>query len=62
MYVALGAEWLLLGLGIPEWLTIIGLVGGLLLTFRVMARASVRYEEARRRREDGPEPAGKEEQ
>ncbi|HEX2235507.1 MAG TPA: hypothetical protein VHK89_04460 [Actinomycetota bacterium] len=42
---------MLLGLGLPEWLTIAGLVGGLLLTFAVMARASVRYEEARRRRE-----------
>ncbi len=40
-----------LGLGLPEWLTIIGLVGGLLLTFKVMARASLRYEEARRARE-----------
>jgi hypothetical protein len=38
------------------------LVGGLLLTFRVMARASVRYEEARRRREQLQEGgAGKEE-
>jgi hypothetical protein len=61
VYVALGAEWLLLGLGIPEWLTIIGLVGGLLLTFRVMARASLRYEEARRRREGGPGRTGKDE-
>ena len=42
---------MLLNLGWPEWLTIIGLVGGLLLTFKVMARASIRYEEARRRRE-----------
>ena len=42
---------MLLGLGAPEWLTIIGLVGGLLLTFKVMARASIRYEAARRRRE-----------
>jgi hypothetical protein len=41
----------LLGLGLPEWLTIVGLVGGLVLTFKVMARASVRYEEARVRRE-----------
>jgi hypothetical protein len=38
-------------LGWPEWLTIIGLVGGLLLTFKVMARASVAYEKARRARE-----------
>jgi hypothetical protein len=47
----------LLGLGVPEWLTIIGLVGGLVLTFKVMARASIRYEEARRRREQ-TEPVG----
>jgi hypothetical protein len=51
-----------LGLGVPEWLTIIGLVGGLLLTFKVMARASLRYEAARRRREQlGDQQAGKEE-
>jgi hypothetical protein len=42
---------MLFGLGVPEWLTIVGLVGGLLLTFRVMARASLKYEAARRRRE-----------
>ena len=40
-----------LGLGIPEWLLIIGIAGALWLTFRVMARASVRYEEARQARE-----------
>ena len=40
-----------LGLGLPEWVTIIGLVGGLLLTFRMMAKASVRYEAARKARE-----------
>ena len=40
-----------LGLGWPEWLTIIGLVGGLWLTFKVMARASVAYEKARKARE-----------
>jgi hypothetical protein len=40
-----------LGLGVPEWLTIIFLIGGLWLTFRVMARASVRYEAARKARE-----------
>ncbi len=40
-----------LGLGWPEWLTIIGVVGGLALTFRVMARASVAYERARQARE-----------
>ena len=44
---------MLFGLGIAEWVTIVGLVGGLLLTFVVMARASVRYEQARRAREQG---------
>ena len=42
---------MLFGLGWPEWLLIIGLVGGLLLTFRTMARASVAYEKARKARE-----------
>ncbi|MFN2389021.1 MAG: hypothetical protein ABR575_05375 [Actinomycetota bacterium] len=47
---------MLFGLGLAEWLTIIGVVGGLILTFRVMARASVAYEEkARRRREQQTE-------
>lgn len=41
---------MLLGLGWAEWLTIIGLVGGLILTFRIMARASVAYEKARKAR------------
>ena len=40
-----------LGLGLPEWLTIIFLVGGLWLTFKMMARASVAYERARLARE-----------
>ena len=40
-----------LGLGVPEWLLIIGLIGGLWLTFRIMARASVAYERARKARE-----------
>ncbi|HWL65493.1 MAG TPA: hypothetical protein VNP73_05915 [Actinomycetota bacterium] len=40
-----------LGLGLPEWLLIIGLVGGLWVTFKVMARASVAYEKARQARE-----------
>jgi hypothetical protein len=44
------------GLGWPEWLTIIGLVGGLLLTFKMMARASLAYEKARRRREAAARP------
>lgn len=42
---------MLFGLGWAEWLTIIGLVGGLILTFRIMARASVAYEKARKARE-----------
>ena len=41
----------MLGLGWPQWLLIIGLVAGLLLTFRIMAKASVAYERARIRRE-----------
>jgi beta-lactamase regulating signal transducer with metallopeptidase domain len=41
----------LLGLGIPEWLTIIGLLGGLILTFYIMAKASVAYERKRKARE-----------
>jgi hypothetical protein len=39
------------GLGWPEWLLILGLVGGLILTLKVMARASVAYEKARKARE-----------
>ncbi|MGI8707152.1 MAG: hypothetical protein ACR2LG_02950 [Actinomycetota bacterium] len=39
------------GLGWPEWLTIIGLVGGLFLTFYVMVRGARAYERARERRE-----------
>jgi hypothetical protein len=52
---------MLLGLGLPEWLTIIGLVGGLWLTFKMMARASVAYERARKRREQeaGGGPGGR---
>ena len=42
---------MLWGLGFPEWLTIIGLLGGLILTFYVMAKASVAYERKRRLRE-----------
>ena len=42
-----------LGLGLPEWLTIIGLVGGLIFTFYIMAKASVAYEAKRRAREAG---------
>jgi hypothetical protein len=43
----------LFGLGLPEWLTIIGLLGGLILTFYIMARASVAYEAKRKAREAG---------
>ena len=39
------------GLGWPQWLTIIGLVGGLVLTFWIMAKASKSYERARLARE-----------
>ena len=42
---------MLFGLGWPEWLTIIGLVGGLFLTFYLMAKGSVAYERARKARE-----------
>ena len=42
---------MLFGLGWPQWLTIILLVGGLLLTFKMMAKASIRYEAARKARE-----------
>lgn len=42
---------MLMGLGWPQWLTIIAMVGALLLTFGVMARASVAYERKRRERE-----------
>ena len=41
----------MLGLGLPEWLLIIGVVGGLIFTFRTMARASVAYAKAREARE-----------
>jgi hypothetical protein len=41
----------LFGLGIAEWATIIALVGGLILTFWVMAKASVAYERKRLERE-----------
>jgi hypothetical protein len=43
---------LFLGLGWPEWVTIIALLGGLWLTFRVMARASIAYDKARKAREE----------
>ena len=40
-----------LGLGPAEWVTILALLGGLWLTFKIMARASVAYERARQARE-----------
>ena len=46
---------MLFGLGLPQWLLIIGLIAALLLTFKVMARASVAYEKARQRREQASE-------
>ena len=42
---------MLLGLGWPQWLTIIAMIGALVLTFKVMARASVAYERKRQQRE-----------
>ncbi len=44
----------MLGLGWPEWLLIGGLVGALIGTFKLMARASVAYAKARasRKREE----------
>ena len=41
----------MLGLGWPQWLLILALIGGLVLTLKVMARASVAYEKARKARE-----------
>ena len=52
----------MLGLGWPQWLLIIGLIGGLVLTFKVMARASVAHEKARRRREQLQSSAVREEE
>ena len=46
------------GLGWPQWLTIIGLVGGLVLTFWVMVKASASYERARLAREAKAEADG----
>ena len=51
---------MLWGLGWPQWLTIIGLVGGLVLTFWVMAKASASYERARLAREARQNEAGSE--
>ncbi len=48
---------MLLGLGWPQWLTIILLVGGLILTFKMMVKASVAYEKARKAREAQAEQA-----
>jgi hypothetical protein len=41
----------LFGLGWPQWLTILALLGGLILTFKLMARASIAYGRARKARE-----------
>ncbi len=50
-----------LGLGWPEWLTIIGLIGGLILTFWIMGKASIAYQRAREARERrAAEPQGPE--
>jgi hypothetical protein len=49
-----------LGLGWPQWLTIIALVGGLILTFKIMARASIAYDKARRAREGADRDRGDE--
>jgi hypothetical protein len=46
---------LLLDLGWPQWLTIIALVAALIGTLKMMARASVAYDKARRAR-DRQEP------
>ena len=51
----------MLGLGWPQWLTIIALVAALVLTFKVMARASIAYDKARdrsARRARVPQDAG----
>jgi hypothetical protein len=45
----------LFGLGLPEWVTIFALIGGLVLTFKLMARASVAYERARQAKEQPQE-------
>ena len=52
----------MLGLGWPQWLTIIGLVAGLILTFKVMARASIAYDKARKAREQQQLENGRKEQ
>jgi hypothetical protein len=49
-----------LGLGWPQWLTIIALIGGLVLTFKIMARASIAYDKARRAREGADQDPGNE--
>jgi hypothetical protein len=47
----------LLGLGWPQWLTIVALACGLFLTVKMMARATTAYERARRAREQADEEA-----
>ncbi|HZA41022.1 MAG TPA: hypothetical protein VFA00_10400 [Actinomycetota bacterium] len=49
---------MLFGLGLPEWITIFALIGALLLTFKLMARASIAYEKARQAREQPREQQG----
>ena len=54
---------MLLGLGWPQWLTIVALVGGLILTVKMMARATTAYERARKAREQqDEEPSGKDDE
>jgi hypothetical protein len=50
----------MLGLGWPQWLTIIALIGGLILTFKIMARASISYDKARRARDGADQDRGDE--
>jgi hypothetical protein len=45
----------LFGLGWPQWITIFALIGGLVFTFWLMARASVAYEKARQAKEQPTE-------
>jgi hypothetical protein len=53
---------MLFGLGWPQWLTILALVGALILTLKLMARASVSYEKARQKREQQSMDLGEDEQ
>ncbi len=53
---------MLFGLGWPQWLTILALIGALILTLKLMGRASASYEKARRRREQQSMDSGEDEQ